>query len=110
MSDVKNMNRKVTLFVLSLALTCIPIVGLVGMMYNAASKLVVNDVKDASSIIIGNQDDPMHQWYTKQVRETYYVQDTRTGLCFATLHIENPNAVFTNVPCSADVLKLVKGE
>lgn len=102
------MIRKIA-FGFLLVLACIPIVGMVGILYDESSKQV-NDVKDQSTIVIGNQDDPVHQWYTKQVRETYYVQDTRTGLCFATLHIENPNAVFTNVPCSADVLKLVKGE
>lgn len=37
-----------------------------------------------------------------------YVQDTRTGLCFATGRLGYGEGVLTNVPCSPEVLALVR--
>ena len=37
-----------------------------------------------------------------------YIKDARTNLCFATYSLGYDNGSFANVPCSPEVLKLVK--
>lgn len=38
----------------------------------------------------------------------YYIQDTRTGLCYVTGRLSGQTGVLSNVPCTPEVLALVQ--
>lgn len=38
----------------------------------------------------------------------YYIQDTRTGLCYVTGRLSGQTGVLSNVPCTPEVLTLVQ--
>jgi hypothetical protein len=44
-----------------------------------------------------------------RIESMEYFRDTRTGLCFAAQALGFNQAVMTNVPCTPDVERLIKG-
>lgn len=44
-----------------------------------------------------------------EVNKINYFRDNHTGLCFAAYRLQSPNGLLTNVPCTPEVERLIKG-